>query len=200
MQALGKNNFSGFIEAVPAYNSLAIFYDVVTIKIIYAPAITAFEWVRSFMEQLISEMKTTTGNSGPVINIPVYYNGADLIAVATQRHLSVTELIRIHTAIPYRVFMIGFLPGFAYMGKVDERIAVPRHAVPRINVQPGSVGIAGFQTGIYPLQSPGGWQLVGQTPIKIFDINKNDPCLLKAGDRVQFISISKETFDQLNEY
>jgi inhibitor of KinA len=86
------------------------------------------------------------------------------------------------------------------MGKVDERIAVPRLSSPRTNVKAGSVGIAGFQTGIYPLQSPGGWQLIGQTPIKIFDTQKSDPCLLKAGDQVQFISISKEKFEQLNEY
>ena len=96
--------------------------------------------------------------------------------------------------------MIGFLPGFAYMGSVDERIAAPRHSQPRVNVKPGSVGIAGLQTGIYPVASPGGWQLVGQTPLKIFDTSRQQPCLLRAGDRVRFTSISKEEFNKLNEY
>jgi inhibitor of KinA len=200
MEVVTKNNFSGFIEMVPAYNSLAIFYNVATIKKQYAPLRTAFEFVKDLIEEKIKSIKVLKQQNQKLISIPVYYNGEDLSAVATQQGLSVEDIIHIHTSIPYRVFMIGFLPGFPYMGKVDERIAVARHASPRTNVQAGSVGIAGLQTGIYPLQSPGGWQLIGQTPIKIFDVKKNDPSLLKPGDRVQFISISKETFEQLNEY
>ncbi|HNN71429.1 MAG TPA: carboxyltransferase domain-containing protein, partial [Ferruginibacter sp.] len=106
----------------------------------------------------------------------------------------------IHCARTYRVFMIGFLPGFAYMGAVDQRIAVPRHAAPRTNVKAGSVGIAGSQTGVYPLDSPGGWQLIGQTPLKLFNANKNPVCLLAPGDEVQFISISKEKFEAQYEH
>ena len=96
--------------------------------------------------------------------------------------------------------MIGFQPGFAYMGKLDERIATPRKTSPRVQVPAGSVGIAGFQTGIYPLASPGGWQIIGQTPLKIFDKAKTDPCRFKAGDSIQFISISKDEFKKINEY
>ena len=200
-QAFYKNHFKGFIETVPAYASLAVFYDVAIVKKNNAAAATAFDFVKSFTQQLIRELQDADETTKEIIiNIPVYYNGEDLAAIAMQHQLSVQEVIRIHTAKTYRVFMIGFLPGFAYMGKVDERIATPRLAIPRTHVKPGSVGIAGFQTGIYPLASPGGWQLIGQTPLKIFDTKKESPCLLQAGDTIQFISISKTEFEKLNEY
>ncbi|MGG9961916.1 5-oxoprolinase subunit PxpB [Ferruginibacter sp. SUN106] len=199
-QAFNDCNFKGFIETVPAYCSLTIFYDVAIVKKNNPDATTAFEWVKNFTAQLIQETDIVTNNKERIITIPVYYNGEDLEYVAAQHHLSVDEVISIHTASNYRVYMIGFLPGFAYMGKADERIATPRLASPRTNVKAGSVGIAGLQTGIYPLQSPGGWQLIGQTPVKIFDTQKSNPCLLQAGDNVQFVSIGKEDFEKLNEY
>lgn len=199
-KAFHKNNFKGFVEAVPAYSSLAVFYDVETIKKNYKVETTVFDHVKIFTEKLISKMTTSVITNKEVITIPVHYNGEDLHHVAKLHGLSVAEVISIHTGRPYRVFMIGFLPGFAYMGKVDERIATSRHPSPRINVKAGTVGIAGLQTGIYPMDSPGGWQLIGQTPLKIFDKEKNAPCLLKAGDTIQFISISKEDFKKLNEY
>ena len=195
-----RQHFEGFIETVPAYNALAVFYDVAIIKHRYQIEISAFNFVKSFTEDLLAELNTGIVIKPEAIIIPVYYNGEDLESVAQQHQLSTAEVVAIHTAKPYRVFMIGFLPGFAYMGKVDERIATPRHAAPRANVKAGSVGIAGLQTGIYPLQSPGGWQLIGQTPIKIFDLQKKDPCLLKAGDNVQFVAIGKKDFEKLNEY
>jgi len=198
--SMQENNFKGFIETVPAYNSLAIFYDMAIVKKCHASLQTAFEFVKNFTEEQIRTIQPVKKDGTKAINIPVYYNGEDLAAIAAEKQLPVEELIRIHTSMSYHVYMIGFLPGFAYMGKVDERIAVPRLSSPRTNVNAGSVGIAGFQTGIYPLQSPGGWQLIGQTPVKIFDTQKNDPCLLKAGDSVQFISITKEAFEKLNEY
>jgi inhibitor of KinA len=199
-QALAKNNFKGFVETVPAYASLAVFYDAVIVKNNYPVTTTAIDIVKNCVEKLIYEINSTAVIKRTTIAIPVYYNGEDVEAVAKLHQLSIEEVINIHTAKTYRVFMIGFLPGFAYMGKVDERIATPRLSSPRTNVQAGSVGIAGFQTGIYPLQSPGGWQIIGQTPIKIFDAAKNNPCLLQAGDEVQFISIGKEDFEKLNEY
>jgi inhibitor of KinA len=186
---------------VPAYASLAVFFFVSIVKDNYATATTAFEFVKTFAEKLINEINTTAVIAKrKIITIPVYYNGDDLAYVAEQHGLSVEEVISIHTERHYRVYMIGFLPGFAYMGKLDERIATARHSSPRTNVKPGSVGIAGFQTGIYPLDSPGGWQLIGQTALKIFDRQKNKPCLLQAGDMIQFISISKENFESSNEY
>ena len=199
-QAFAKNNFKGYIETVPAYTSLAIFYDVAIVKRNYSHAATAFDAVKKITKQLLTQIDVSIINEKTIIAIPVYYNGEDLDNVALQHNISAEEVITIHTSKPYRVFMIGFLPGFAYMGKIDERIATPRLVTPRTNVKPGSVGIAGFQTGIYPLQSPGGWQIIGHTPIKIFDVVKNNPCLLQAGDRVQFITISKEEFEKLNEY
>ena len=199
-QKFERERFNGFVEAVPGYNSLAVFYDVAIIKHRYQIEITAFDFVRLFTEDLILRLNAGIVRKPAAIIIPVYYNGEDLESVAQQHQLTTAEVVAIHTAKSYRVFMIGFLPGFAYMGKVDERIATPRLAVPRTNVKAGSVGIAGFQTGIYPLQSPGGWQLIGQTPIKIFDINKNEPCLFKAGDAIQFVAINKADFEKLNEY
>ena len=198
--AFQQNKFRGFIETVPAYASLAVFYDTAIIYKAYPVTTTAFDLVKNITEQLVKNIHTAAIIKGNTINIPVYYNGVDLETIATQHQLSVEEVIRIHASKTYRVFMIGFLPGFAYMGKVDERIATPRHATPRINVQAGSVGIADLQTGIYPLASPGGWQLIGQTPLKIFDQQKKEPCLFSAGDMVQFNSISKEAFNKLNEY
>ena len=200
-QLFAKNNFKGFVETVPAYASLAVFYDVKTVKKNYPVGSTVFDFVKIFTEQLLMQLNSEgTELQSITITIPVYYNGDDLALIATTHQLSAEEVIRIHTSKIYRVFMVGFLPGFTYMGSVDERIATARKSSPRIKVPAGSVGIAGFQTGIYPLDSPGGWQLLGQTPVKIFDKEKTGPCLLKAGDQVQFISISKATFENLDEY
>jgi inhibitor of KinA len=199
-QAFKKNNFTGFVETVPAYNSLAVFYDVPVVKKNYAVTTTAFDFVKEFTGKLIADINAIPLLQRETIKIPVYYNGEDIEYVAVQHNLSIEEVIKIHTSKTYRVFMIGFLPGFAYMGKVDERIATPRLSSPRTHVKAGSVGIAGFQTGIYPLHSPGGWQLIGQTPVKIFHKEKNEPCLFKAGDEIQFISITQIEFKKINEY
>jgi inhibitor of KinA len=199
-QAFKKNNFTGFAETVPAYNSLAVFYDLPVVKKNYEAATTVFDFVKEFTGKLIADINVIPLLQRETIKIPVYYNGEDIEYVAVQHNLSIEEVIKIHTSKTYRVFMIGFLPGFAYMGKVDERIATPRLSSPRTHVKAGSVGIAGFQTGIYPLHSPGGWQLIGQTPVKIFDKEKNEPCLFKAGDEIQFISITQIEFKKINEY
>ena len=189
------------IESVPAYASLAVFYDTLTIKQQQTNFTTAFEFIQQCILQLISKIDNQPDDkTNTIIRIPVYYNGADLNEVASLRGLSVEELIQIHTAVTYRVYMTGFLPGFAYMGTVDERIVTPRKEQPRLYVPAGSVGIAGGQTGIYPSDSPGGWQLIGNTPLQIFDKNKKDPCLLKAGNQVQFVSITKTEFEKINEY
>jgi KipI family sensor histidine kinase inhibitor len=115
--------------------------------------------------------------------------GPDLAAVAAFAAVSETEAVRLHTARTYRVFMLGFMPGFAYMGTVDARIAAPRLPAPRIRVPAGSVGIAGVQTGIYPASTPGGWRIVGRTPLKPFDLSRQEPVLFKSGDAVQFYAI-----------
>jgi KipI family sensor histidine kinase inhibitor len=135
-----------------------------------------------------------------VITVPVCYQGElapDLPAVAAFGGLTAAEVIRLHTRVVYRVFMLGFLPGFAYLGPVNPRIAAPRHASPRVRVAEGSVGIAGGQTGIYPMESPGGWQLIGRTPARPFDLTRNPPSLLAPGNRVQFHAIERAEFDRL---
>lgn len=201
LHAIDLHPFEGMSETVPAYSSLAIFFDVATVKNKYPGYNTAFEFVSGYVERMIGEtaISKQEAHKAPIV-IPVYYDGEDLENVAHQHHILKEEVIQIHTNKVYRVFMIGFLPGFAYMGTLDERIATPRCATPRTNVPAGAVGIAGFQTGIYPMPSPGGWQLIGQTPLKIFDSTKENPCLLKAGDRVQFASITQHEFESLNEY
>lgn len=191
----------GLVETLPAYASLAIFYDWQMVKMHYRPTTSVFEYLKSYCEGLLNDL---TIEPSVIVNepiqLPVYYHGDDLERLTELHKLTTDEVIRIHTEKPYRVFMIGFLPGFAYMGSVDERIATPRHPTPRIAVEPGSVGIAGFQTGIYPLASPGGWQIIGRTPRKIFNVHQPKPCLFKAGDLVQFFSIDRSTFEATHEY
>ena len=198
---LAAKPFPGFIESVPAYASVAVFYDAVLIKQNVTGFSTAFEFVRHYVLKLITSTGVPGINvSADKIIIPVYYNGEDLEHVASLHQLPAEAVIKIHTAIAYRVFMTGFLPGFAYMGTVDERIITPRKEIPRLHVAAGSIGIAGAQTGIYPIDSPGGWQIIGNTPLQIFNRIKTDPCLLKAGDIVQFVAIDKNEFEKLNEY
>ena len=200
-KAFAVNYFPGFIETVPAYSSLAVFYDLVTVKINHPDIETAFEFVKNFTSALISQIKIPMQlEEKNIITVPVYYNGADLEYLSNLHNISIEELATIHAQKTYRVFMIGFQPGFTYMGIVDDRIATPRKASPRTQVPAGSVGIAGSQTGIYPFTSPGGWQLIGQTPLKIFDKTKTDPCLFNAGDHVKFVAVSKNEFEKLNEY
>jgi inhibitor of KinA len=151
-------------------------------------------------EQLIERLKQPLNEDDElsrVVTIPVCYEkefAPDIEYLAKEKNIPVEEVIRIHISKQYRIYMLGFLPGFPYMGEVDDRIVVPRKPQP-VTVAAGSVGIAGKQTGIYPLVSPGGWQIIGRTPLKIFDAEKEAPTLLRAGDTVQFISISKDEFE-----
>lgn len=133
----------------------------------------------------------------PVIRIPVCYDppyAMDLEQLAVQKGLSAVEVINKHMSRIYRVYMIGFLPGFSYMAGVDEQLWVPRKPQP-VAVQAGSVGITGLQTGIYPVNCPGGWYIIGRTPVKLFDASAKVPVLLNAGDQVQFYRITKEEFE-----
>eukprot|EP01136_Pigoraptor_vietnamica_P038048 Opistho-1_new@106825 len=158
--------------------------------------------MESQLQEATRSVALDTATIANRITIPVCYDlslAPDLVELATLHQLSVEEVIQLHTAQTYRVYMIGFLPGFAYMGSVDERIRTARKANPRTKVPAGSVGIAGEQTGIYPLDSPGGWQLIGQTPLPLFDATRTDPCLLQPGDEVQFCSISLTAFHKLKQ-
>ena len=191
-QFIEQQGFPGFIETVPAYCSTTVFYDLMTVRRNYPEFPTAFDAVRSIIEVAIVDTGPAVQTDPKPIEIPVDFGSdaaLDLEFVAKKSRLSPDEVIEIFTAQTYRVFMLGFLPGFSYMGEVDERIAVPRKPNPRTIVPKGSVGIAGRQTGIYSLESPGGWQIIGRTPTEMFTPDASKATYLDAGDAVRFVSI-----------
>ncbi|HET9744758.1 MAG TPA: 5-oxoprolinase subunit PxpB [Chitinophagaceae bacterium] len=190
----------GMIEAVPAYCSLTIFYDVFFISNQAGNQnVTVFEWVCERLKTYMSNQNFETGDPELLIDIPVCYDkefGTDLDFIAAQNEIAVEEIIQLHSSAIYRVYMLGFLPGFAYMGLVNEKISSPRKQQPT-PVEAGSVGIAGRQTGIYPFRSPGGWRIIGRTPLKLFNKEKVNPVLFKSGDHVKFHSITIDEFNFL---
>ena|SRR5258706_12897403 len=193
--------FKGFIDSLPAYSSLAVFYNPLEVIQNALKQEPAFDFVKEYLNNILSKLPSSEAQEeNQIIKIPVLYDGEDLEFVSKQHHLTIDKAIAIHTSKTYRIFMIGFLPGFPYLGTVDEHIATPRKNSPRISVPPGSVGIAGFQTGIYPQSSPGGWQLIGRTPIKIFDKQRSSTCLFMPGDSVRFYAIDQIEFQKRNEY
>ncbi|OQP68540.1 5-oxoprolinase subunit PxpB [Niastella populi] len=185
--------FEGLKDCLVAYSSLTVQYNAATVKKYYNLQTTVFAWVADRLKEAFERSVQEEKEAKELIRIPVCYEGPDLGSLAQQRQLTEQEIVNIHTATIYNVYMIGFLPGFSYMGEVNERIAVPRKQHPT-QVLAGSVGIAGSQTGIYPLNSPGGWQIIGRTPLRLFDPFVPEPVKLQAGDRVQFYSITKEEF------
>ena len=187
----------GMIEAVPAYSSLTIYYDILFIRNILNKQTTAFEWISESLKKFIPKENVETGDPQILIKVPVCYEiefAPDLDFIASQNKISHEEVIYLHTLTTYHIYMLGFLPGFAYMGMVDEKISSSRKQKP-VFVEAGSIGIAGKQTGIYPFRSQGGWQIIGRTPLKLFDKEKINPVLFKAGDKVQFYSITKDEFE-----
>ena len=190
----------GITNLVPAYSSLTLIFDAVVLADQY-PGQQPYEVVRQQVLALLETQEAAAGPSpGRLVEIPVCYApgyGPDLDALARSAGLSSEAVIDLHSATEYRVYMLGFLPGFAYLGRVDRRIAAPRRASPRTHVPAGSVGIAGEQTGIYPQASPGGWNLIGRTPLPLFDARNANPTLLHPGDRVRFYPVSPERFHQL---
>ena len=194
--------FDGFIETVPAYVSLTIYYDPV--KVLANASLSgnyAFERVINYLKDLpVNDEDIPITSSKPII-IPVCYGetyGPDIEEVARHNKLTIEEVIYLHSQPTYIVYMLGFLPGFPYMGGMNKSLATPRKKLPRKAVPVGSVGIAGEQTGIYPLQSPGGWQLIGRTPVNLFNPYNDSPTLLKAGDRIQFSPISESEFKEIS--
>jgi inhibitor of KinA len=186
---LKEHAFNGLKDLVPAYSSLTVLYD---------PFIIRFNVVKQRLEQAWAAAGEHFIQSPNIISIPVCYDpvfGHDIEAMAVAKGMSMDELVHIHCSTDYRIYMLGFLPGFAYMGSVDERLVTPRKPEPR-EVAAGSVGIAGGQTGIYPLNSPGGWHIIGRTPVKLFGLGQEPPVLLHAGDTVRFHSITLKEFEQ----
>jgi inhibitor of KinA len=182
---------TGVRDVVPTYRSVTVYFD--RLKTDYDNLVSRLE------TDARRRVETATTDRQPV-RIPVCYGGEfgpDLSAVAAFGHVAEEEVIRLHASTPYRVFMLGFVPGFAYLGLVDDQIAAPRRRMPRVRVPRGSVGIAGAQTGVYPVETPGGWQLVGRTPVKPFDPSRREPFLMQPGDTVQFYPIDRAEFDRL---
>ena len=196
-RSIQNDPLPGVIEAIPAYTSLTIYYDVFQLSKLVPQETTVFDWMSNQIEERLNKSTDNSEASSRLIEVPVCYDkefAPDIEQLAHVKGITVDEVINIHSSKEYRVYMLGFLPGFSYMGEIDERIAMPRQPQPK-PVAAGSIGIAGIQTGIYPLASPGGWQIIGRTPLQLFDPSKEDPTLLKTGDRVRFISISKDEFE-----
>lgn len=182
--------FHGFVECVPAYGSLTIFFEISKVKLKFRTALSAFQIVKSHVEIALQTLEIESSIDSPIIEVPVSFDkqyALDLGRVAEFAGLSENDVIDIFLSGTYQVYMLGFLPGFAYMGAVDPRIAIPRKESPRKTVAKGSIGIAGKQTGIYPLESPGGWQIIGHTEIDLFTPDLDSPTLFNPGDLVKFM-------------
>lgn len=193
LAAIRRADISGVCELVPTYTSICIHYD---------PAVLSYEALRNALKLVKADpVEEKSDQEERVVEIPVCYGGEygpDLEFVAEHNGLTAEEVVRRHSNGQYLVYMLGFLPGFAYMGGMDKTIACPRLISPRTKIPAGSVGIAGAQTGIYPLSSPGGWQLIGRTPLKMFAIDGEQTTFaLSAGDRVRFVPITEEVFREM---
>lgn len=187
-----KDGFPGFIESVPAYASTTIFYDLLTVRKHFLDFPTVFDAVKNIVEEAVTAATKMSDDNQQIVELPVHFDpesALDLEFLADSHGLTPTEVIDIFTSQTYRVFMLGFLPGFTYMGEVDDRIATPRKSSPRTLIPKGSVGIAGKQTGIYSLASPGGWQIIGRTETELFTPNADLPSYLQPGDEVRFIAV-----------
>ena len=182
----------GVEECVPAYASLLVYYN---------PLKTSYEQMVFTLKDLESSLDTHDAKlETRMIVVPTVYGGSfgpDLINVAEYHHLTETEIVRLHSEAEYVVYMIGFIVGFPYMGKVPDNVATPRLETPRLKIPAGSVGIAGNQTGIYPRESPGGWRIIGRTPLVLFDLSSEKPVLFQPGDKVRFKPISEKEYEKL---
>jgi inhibitor of KinA len=191
----------GFADIITAYSSVSVFYDPTLIPVNRRDGPGGvYHWLKGLLEQAWEQTSMQGGGQVKVqshdFRIPVCYEGEygpDLKWVAEQKDLSTRDIIALHSSQTYRIFMIGFLPGFPYMGKIDRRLEISRKQRP-VPVLAGGVGIAGIQTGIYPLNSPGGWQIIGRTPVKLFNRQAQPPVRMRPGDLVQFYPVSPEEF------
>ena len=191
--AVQAARIAGVRDVVPTFRSVAVYFD---------PLGTDCDGLRARLEVEASRAHPVAAEVAAPVHIPVFYGGdfgPDLGRVAERSRLDEAEVVRRHSLPTYRVFMLGFIPGFAYLGMVDGRIAVPRLDVPRVRVPAGSVGIAGRQTGIYPRETPGGWQIVGRTPVRPFALDRQEPFLLKPGGMVRFHAVDRREYDRLLE-
>lgn len=191
--ALEKENIDGIVETVPTYRSLLV---------VYRPEVILFKELKEKFDGIMGAMGNIQIPPPTVIEIPVLYGGEmgpDLENVAAHNHKTTDEVIKIHTSEEYLIYMLGFIAGFPYLGGMSKEIATPRLKSPRVKIEGGSVGIAGEQTGIYPVASPGGWQLIGRTPLKLYDAEREKPVLLEAGQYIKFRSVTQEEYEKIEK-
>lgn len=192
----------GIKDIIPSYHTLTLIYDIIQFT---SSSKNISDHLIEFGNQMLNEFENIPNSLQieikELISVPVCYElpfALDINNLSEVNNIPIQEIISIHSATIYEVYSIGFLPGFAYMGVVNEKIQMARHSKPRLQVPAGSVGIAGLQTGIYPSNSPGGWQIIGRTPWKIFDPNPTILAKFKVGDKIKFYPISKNDFDKMN--
>lgn len=188
-----ENSPDGIIEIIPTYRSLLFIYD---------PARISFEKMKQYIRTIESSQDSSVQEKTQVVEIPVCYGdefGPDMDTVRASAALTENEVISLHTKPEYLIYMVGFTPGFPFLGGLHEKLHTPRLKTPRSLVPEGSVGIANNQTGMYPVESPGGWQIIGRTPLRLFDPFRKNPFLYKAGDKIKFIAVSREEYNQIKQ-
>jgi KipI family sensor histidine kinase inhibitor len=184
--ALDERMIDGILDLVPAYRSLLVVFNPLEIEL---------ETLKRKIDHIAGQLDTSRLPPPNTIKIPVVYGdeyGPDLEWVAEFKKITIEKVIQLHTEPLYSVYMIGFMPGFPYLGEVPNALMTPRRETPRTHVPQGSVAIAQKQTGIYPVESPGGWQIIGRTPVRLFDPKQKQPSLLEMGDQVKFYAISRK--------
>ncbi len=199
-RALATVPLPGVTEVVPAYTTVTVFYDPQLAVQAGAPENNLFDWLTVQVRERLKNPPKLEKFKSRTIEVPVCYDGEfapDLALVAKHAKLTPEEVVKRHGKPEYLVYLVGFAPGFPYLGGLPKELAAPRHAKPRMVVPPGSVGIGGGQTGIYPSATPGGWNLIGRTPLRLFRPAEDPPVLLRAGDRVKFKTITREEFARL---
>ncbi len=187
-------------KKIEGVTSITISYTDVCVS--YNPMVINYKELVKKLKSIDIENYSNTSGSVKTLSIPVCYGGnygPDLNIVAGHNKLSPEEVIRLHSETPYLIYMLGFSPGFVYLGGLNQAIETPRKEVPRQKIEAGAVGIAGNQTGVYPISSPGGWQIIGQTPVKMFDPQRTPPVLIESGDYIKFEPISESEYKRLEE-
>ena len=189
---LKESGIAGIVETIPTYRSLLIQYD---------PGIISYKSLEGKLKKLLARLDSVEIPPSEVLEVPVLYGGEemgpDLKFVAENAKMSEEEVIKLHSEPEYLIYMLGFTPGFTSLGGLNDAIETPRLKTPRVKIPAGSVGIAGKQTGVYPIDSPGGWQLIGRTPLKMYDADREKPILPEAGQYIKFVPIDRAEFDRI---